>query len=205
MIVLTIFTHDKLTALKFFHSPEEEKSLLSELLDGSEHAFEQIYKLYSPRLFGRLMKLVKSEAHAEEILQSVFLKIWENRNSIDPEKSFRSFVFKIAENKVYDFFRQVARDKNMEARLISLSTADHAIIESFKSGDENLIILQQAIEDLPPQRQQVFRLCKLEGKSYKEVSEMLGISVSTISDHIVKGTKSIRDYFDNRGQSVALR
>ena len=177
---------------------QDEKEILSELLDGSEYALEQIYRLYSPRLFARLLKLVKSESQAEEILQDVFLKIWENRRSIDPEKSFRSFLFKIAENKVYDFFRKVTRDKNMEARLISLSTANHSIIESFMSGDENLTILQKAIEDLPPQRQQVFRLCKLEGKSYKEVSEMLGISVSTISDHIVKGTKSIRGYFDNR-------
>ena len=87
--------------------PNEEKNILSELLEGNEHAFEQIYRLYSPRLFGRLMKLVKSEAQAEEILQEVFLKIWEHRNFIDPEKSFRSFLFKIAENKVYDFFEKL--------------------------------------------------------------------------------------------------
>ena len=181
--------------MKFLH-PNEEKNILSELLEGSEHAFEQIYRLYSPRLFGRLMKLVKSEAQAEEILQEVFLKIWEHRNFIDPEKSFRSFLFKIAENKVYDFFRKVAREKNMESQLIALSTAQYTVLEGIMSSDDNLPILQKAIEGLPPQRQQVFRLCKLEGKSYKDVSALLGISVSTISDHIVKGTKSIRDYFD---------
>ena len=177
---------------------QDEKTLLLELIEGSEFAFEEIYRLYSPRLFGRLLKLVKIEAQAKEILQDVFLKIWENRILIDPEKSVRSFLFKIAENKVYDFFRKVTRDKNMESQLIALATTDHTIIESFKSGEENLAILQKAIAGLPPQRQQVFRLCKLEGKSYKEVSEMLGISASTISDHIVKGTKTIRDYFDNR-------
>ena len=191
--------------MKVSNHHQDEKDILLDLIEGSKIAFEQIYSLYSRRLFARLLKLVKSESQAEEILQDVFLKIWENRRSIDPEKSFRSFLFKIAENKVYDFFRKVTRDKNMESQLISLSTANHTIIESFMSGDENLTILQKAIEDLPPQRQQVFRLCKLEGKSYKEVSELLGISVSTISDHIVKGTKSIRDYFDNRGQWVALR
>jgi len=180
------------------HAPEEEKNILLELLEGSEHAFEQIYRLYSPRLFARLLKLVKSQAQAEEILQDVFLKLWESRRSIDPEKSFRSYLFKIAENKVYDFFRKVARDKKMESQLVSLSTADYTILEVFLSSDENLTVLHKAIEGLSPQRQQVFRLCKLEGKSYKEVSEMLGISVSTISDHIVKGTKSIRDSFDNR-------
>ncbi len=188
--------------MRFSHHSPDEKNILLELIEGSEYAFEEIYRTYSPRLFGRLLKLVKSEAQAEEILQDVFLKIWEQRNSIDPEKSFRSFLFKIAENKVYDFFRKVARDKNLESRLTALSTSDHTVIEAFLSGDENLKILQKAVEGLPPQRQQVFRLCKLEGKTYKEVSELLGISVSTISDHIVKATKSIREYFDNKNNSM---
>ena len=183
--------------MKIFY-PQDEKKTLIELREDDEHSFEQIYRLHSPRLFGRLLKLVKSQQQAEEILQDVFLKIWEQRKSIDPEKSFRSFLFKIAENKVYDFFRKVARDKKMESQLIALSTPNYIMNESSQWGEENLAILQKAVEELPPQRQQVFRLCKLEGKSYKEASEVLGISASTISDHIVKATKTIRDYFRNR-------
>jgi RNA polymerase sigma-70 factor (family 1) len=174
----------------------EEKDVLIQLLEGNEHAFEKIYRFYSPRLFGRLLKLVKSEPQAQEILQDIFLKLWQQRTSIDPGKSFRSFLYKIAENKVYDFFRKAARDKGLESQLISLSTNNFVGIEEFSSVDADLAILQKAIDGLPPQRQHVFRLCKLEGKSYREVSELLEISVSTISDHIVKGTKSIRDYFE---------
>src|SRR5215213_1242421 len=88
---------------------QEERDLLLMLRKGNEEAFEKIYQLYSPRLFGRLLKLVKSDAQAQEILQDVFLKLWEYRRSVDPEKSFHSFLFKIAENKVYDFFRKAAR------------------------------------------------------------------------------------------------
>jgi RNA polymerase sigma-70 factor (family 1) len=186
------------------NAPQEEKDILLDLSDSNHYAFEKIYNLYSPRLFGRLLKLVKSDSQAREILQDVFLTLWEHRKSIDPEKSFRSFLFKIAENKVYDHFRKAARDKNRESQLIALSTITYTVIDEFKPGDENLAILQKAIEGLPPQRQQVFRLCKLEGKSYKEVSELLEISVSTISDHIVKGTKSIRDYFEKNSHSLSV-
>jgi len=186
------------------NSPPSERELIEGLLEGNEQAFEKIYIIYSPRLFGKLIKLVKSEAEAKEILQEVFIKVWEYRKSIDPEKSFRSFLFKIAENKAYDFFRKAARDKIREANLVALSTTSYDIIEMLLSGDEHLTVLQKAIEGLPPQRQQVFRLCKLEGKSYKEVSELLAISVSTISDHIVKGTKSIRDYFENNRHESTL-
>jgi len=184
---------------------QQEKNTLIELREGNERAFEKIYQLYSARLFGKLIKLVKSEWHAREILQEVFLKLWEHRKSIDPEKSFRSFLFKIAENKVYDFFRKVARDKNMASQLIALSTTNYNSFNLVDSDDEHLAILHKAIEALPLQRQLVFRLCKLEGKSYKEVSDSLGISISTISDHIVKGTKSIRDYFEkNNNSNLAL-
>ena len=185
------------------NSLQNEVDVLIALRKGSEQAFEKIYQAYSPRLFGRLMKLVKSDVHAKEILQDVFLKVWEYRASIDPEKSFRSFLFQIAENKAFDFFRKAARDKNRESELIAFSTINHTMIEEFKSNDENLKTLQKAIEALPYQRQQVFRLCKLEGKSYKEVSELLQISVSTISDHIVKGTKTIRHHFAGNHSSSA--
>ena len=176
----------------------QEKELIIAMQEGNELAFEKLYLLYSARLFGRLLRLVKSEVDSKEILQDVFLKLWEKRASIDPENSIRSYLFKIAENKVYDFFRKVARDRNIQARLIAISTNNYELIENFKSDDEKLIALESTIQNIPPQRQQVFRLCKLEGKSYKEVSELLGISVSTISDHIVNATKFIRNNFEKQ-------
>jgi len=180
----------------------EEESLILQLKNGDGRAFEKIYRLYANRLYGNLLKLIKSETICQEILQDVFLKVWDSRKKIDTEKSFRSFLFKIGENKVFDYYRKAARDKRKQAEFISnalaaCDSADDAIFAEEKSA-----ILQKAIDALPAQRQQVFRLCKLEGKSYKEVSEQLGISVSTISDHIVKATKSIRDYFENNEQAL---
>lgn len=183
-------------------SAYDEKGLLLQLKQGSEHAFEKIYTLYSARLYGNLLKLVKLEEEAKEILQDVFLKIWKEREHIDTEKSFRSYLFKIAENKVYDFFRKAARDKKKEVALMAIASPGYELAEEFLLTDQNAAILREAIESLPPQRQQVFRLCKLEGKSYKEVSELLGISTSTVSDHIVKATKSVREYFENHGQRL---
>src|SRR5829696_506494 len=182
----------------------QERELVVALGKGSEQAFQRIYQLYSPRLFGRLLKLLKSETQAQEILQEVFIKLWEHRYSLDADKSFRSFLFKIAENKVYDFFRKAARDKTLEASLVALSTSNHNSMEDYLLAEENLQLLQKAVQSLPPQRQQVFRLCKLEGKSYKEVGELLHISLSTISDHIVKATKTIKEYIDQHPPSLVF-
>jgi len=172
----------------------DEKELLFLLKQSHEVAFEKIYKLYSPRLFGNIYKMVKSESTAKEILQEVFIKVWNNRTGIDPERSFRSYLFRIAENKVYDFFRNASRDKKMQSRILVIATKHYDHIEELLLRKEDNAVLHKAINSLSSQRQHVFRLCKLEGKSYAEVSRELGISVSTISDHIVKATKTIRKY-----------
>ena len=128
--------------MRVIQHTSDEKTILLGLIEGSEQAFEKIYRLYSPRLFSRLLQLVKLESQAEEILQDIFLKIWEQRKSIDPEKSFPSFLFKIAENKVYDFFRTVTRDKNMESQLTVLTTANTV---PFMSDEENRLRSQGSI------------------------------------------------------------
>jgi RNA polymerase sigma-70 factor (family 1) len=175
-------------------SPHDERELLSLLKQGNEQAFEKIYDSYSSRLFGNVFKMVKSETTTQEILQDVFIKIWLNRASIDLDKSFRSYLFRIAENQVYDFFRKASRDKKIQAQLFAAATEEYEHIETIIHRKENALLLQKAIESLSPQRQQIFRLIKLDNKSYEEVSRQLGISVSTISDHIVKANKAIREF-----------
>jgi len=132
------------------------------------------------------------------------VKIWDNRQNIDIDQSFRSYLFRIAENKAYDFFRKAARDKKLQAQVLVAATEHYEHIESMLFNKENLAILNGAIESLPSQRQQVFRLCKLERKSYQEVSELLGISTSTVSDHIVKATRSVKEYLFANLKSTIL-
>ena len=187
------------------YSPYDERELLSLLKQGNEQAFEKIYKVYSSRLFGNVFKMVKSETTTQEILQDVFIKIWSNRASIDLDKSFRSYLFRIAENQVYDFFRKASRDKKIQAQLFATATEGYEHIETMIHKKENALLLQRAIDSLSPQRQQIFRLIKLDNKSYEEVSRQLGISVSTISDHIVKANKAIREFiFTHNDMAIIL-
>lgn len=170
----------------------DEKKLLFQLKAGNEKAFEQLYNLYSLRLYRFLLKLIKDEEIAQDLLQDVFIKIWEKREMLDPAKSFRPYLFRIAENNVIDFFRKAACDKKLEMKLAAACTEMYSHIEEAIYSKENSVILDQAVKQLPPQCQLVFTLCKLEGKSYKEVSQILGISVATISNHLQKASQSIR-------------
>lgn len=176
-----------------YFSIVNENDLITRLNDSDEEAFEQLYQLYSPRLFGYLIKLLKSDVFAQELLQDTFLKLWNNRENINSEKSFRSYLFRITENNVYDFFRKAARDKKLQDALIKSACENYQHVEENLLTKENEQILQDAINLLPPKRRQIFQLIKIEERSYDEVSALLNISVSTINDHIVKAMKSIRE------------
>lgn len=176
--------------------PLNERDLVVLLTGGSEKAFEKLYSLYSERLLGYLIKLIKSETFSCELLQDAFVKIWNNRQNIDPGLSFRSYLFRIAENLVYDFFRKAARDKRLQAELINSASSQYRHVEENFCSKENAQLLREAINALPPKRRQVFQLIKIEERSYEEVSGLLNISTSTISDHIVKAAKFIREQLE---------
>ncbi|RZJ83059.1 MAG: RNA polymerase sigma factor, partial [Chryseobacterium sp.] len=162
----------------------DEKFLLLQLKNGDERAFEILYNTYKVRIAGNLFKLLKSDDLVKETLQELFVKIWEVRSQIDPEKSFKSYLFRIAENLVHDYFRKVAKDKRLLSKMVASSTELYLHIEENMLTKEDAQKLQEAINMMPPQRKMVFTLCKLEDKSYKEVEEIMEINAKTISSHM---------------------
>jgi len=182
--------------------PYNEQQLLNGLRQGDQASFDQLYSLYSERLFVNLLKLVKHPETAEEILQDIFIVVWEKRNTIDIHTSIRAYLFRIGENKVYDFFRKARRDKVLYAHVKAAASEQYTHIEESLLFRENEQLLQAAVASLPPTRRQVFELCKLQGQTYEQVSNLLGISTSTVNDHIVKATRSIRQYFYSHDNSA---
>lgn len=171
---------------------QNEQEILAGLIDGSEKCFTIIYRHYSPRLYYKLLKLVKSDVLARDILQDVFLAVWKCRSQVDIEKSFRSYLFRIVANKTYDIYRKSSKDKKLQKQLITNSPVQVGSIEADINSKEITCLLNRAIESLPTKRKIIFKLCKLDGKSYDEISRQLGISASTVTDHIVKANLFIR-------------
>jgi RNA polymerase sigma-70 factor (family 1) len=172
----------------------EDKLLLLQLQQGSQAAFTALYQSYSKTIYRKIMRMVGDEDKTRELVQDVFIKVWDKRDRIDTSKSFRSWLFTIAVNLVYDEFRQAARDKTLENRLIALSAKHYTIEQESTVSDEQLDAINQVIALLPPQRKKIFMLCKSEGMSYEEVSKTLNISTATVRDHMVKANKTIQQY-----------
>ncbi|MEB0261815.1 sigma-70 family RNA polymerase sigma factor [Mucilaginibacter sp. 10I4] len=174
---------------------ENLRLLILQLQQGGEQAFTILYDQYSKQLYRNILRLVKDEDIAQELLQDLFLKIWESRENINPEKSFKSFLYKVAENLVYGYFRKIAKENRLIAKLVISYVDFDTNAEEAMISKENHDLLKKAIANLSPQRKQIYTLCKLEGKSYEEVSNELGISTSTIRNQIVKANKAFKQYF----------
>ena len=180
-----------------------EEKLLEDLRAGSEAAFTQLYRRYSVRLYYNILALVKNESAAEELVQEVFSKIWRRRESIRVEKSFAAYLFIAGRNRVYDFFRQLEKDQELYSRIRAVAAQHYSHIEEAVFARENAELLQKAIATLPPQRRRAFELCKMQGLSYRQASEEMGVSLSTLKDHMANAFEAIRSYI-SKNREVAI-
>lgn len=185
-------------------SPGVEKELLIRLQSGDRTAFEQLYYIYSDRIYGSVLKLVKAEDIADELLQDTFVILWEKRHLINPDLSFKSWLYKVARNEVNQFYRKLARDKKLQDYVVATFTEQYSHTEEDIYLKESRDLIDKAIEQLSPQRKEVFTLCKLEGKSYEEAAGILGISSSTVSNHLVKANVAVRQYLFQSKESLAV-
>jgi len=93
-----------------------ETGLLRELIQGHATAFAEIYKRYNQKIFSFAFYLTKSKDIAEEIVQEVFLKIWEKKEQIDPERDFLPYIKVITQNTVYNTLKKAKRDKALQEK-----------------------------------------------------------------------------------------
>jgi RNA polymerase sigma-70 factor (family 1) len=178
-----------------------ERELLYRISQGDEVAFTDIFNHYSQRIWMFVLKKTKSETIAEEIVQEVFLKLWVKKETATDIEDVASFLYTMAINKTYDYFKKVAGDsRKLENFWHQIQqAAPSSPVEETIDFRESLEIVNQAIEQLPPQRKKIYLLNRMEGLSYEEIAQQLNISKSTVSNQLVEATKFIREYVKGAG------
>ena len=161
-------------------------------------AFDAIYNKYCKRLYGFVIRYVKQEEDAEEIVQEVFMKIWETRSKIDIYSSFDSFLFTITYNSAISLLRKKASEKRYLDYLKSLQEVNLApeLTEEIQFHELNTK-LQALLNELTPRQREIFQLSRNEGLSHREIAEKLDISVNTVKNHMVSILNYLRDKLDN--------
>lgn len=170
----------------------DEKDLLQKLRDGDQMAFEQLYHTYKRQLASNLVRLLGDGELARDALQDLFLNVWKRREGIDPDRPFKAYLFQSARNLVIDYYRKASADKQLQQRMMAGFDTAYSHVEEKIMRGERAAIVHRLIEQLPPERRQVFILHKIEGKSYKEITELLGIDAAQIAKHVYHSTRYLK-------------
>lgn len=173
-------------------TPDDTK-LVESLRNDEVEAFDILYYRYSGKLYKFCYKYLRSREESEELIQSVFMKIWENRGNLDYELSFKSYIFTIAYNDICKYFRKQTHKKKYleeaiyETNQITSQTEDKV--------ETKLLIehVERIIDKMPLRQRTVFLQSRIQGKSSKEIAEELGISSGTVDNYISGSLKFIRE------------
>jgi len=165
-------------------------NLIQLLQKGNVAAFDSLFEVYSPKLYGFALKYFKNETDAEELVQEVFVKVWENRQSLKSELSFKSYLFTIALNLIRKYFNK----KAISLRYLESIQNDPHFSEQFPTDDYETALRQiyRIIDQMPERRRLIFLKSKLEGKSSKEVAAELNISPGTVDNQVSEALRFIR-------------
>jgi RNA polymerase sigma-70 factor, ECF subfamily len=160
---------------------------------GDEQAFELFFRKYNIRLCAFANKFLDDPEESQEVVQDMFVKIWEAREEIDPENSLKSYVFKTVQNLSLNRLRR----KKVESRYIEIYKLVYIDNQEFSAhesllGKELEAHIVHTIKKLPSECRKIFDLSRSEGLKYKEIAETLNISVKTVETQMSKALRSFR-------------
>lgn len=160
-------------------------------LNDDQCAFEKIYKSYYSRLFRLAVSIVKSEELANEIYDDVLLNIWQKRKQLTEVNNFTVYIYVAVKNASLRQLSKIAKANHVEIN------DDFDIADPTPTAQEQMMslellgIINQAISELSPQCRQVFKLVKEDGLKYKEVAEILNVSIKNVEYHMGNALKKI--------------
>ncbi len=182
-----------------FNSLPTDKALVEQIKDHDEEAFEKLFRRYYSGLHRFLWGYVKNNQIAEDLVQEVFVRVWENRGTLNPNEKIKTYIYKVGRNLAIDHSRhkKVVREWEEEKKALHSVPVLEKKIDDRLHKKFMLTEVKKAIEDLPEKRRLVFILSRYEGMTYKEIAEKLDISVNTVDTQICRALKTLRDKFSS--------
>lgn len=172
-----------------------EKGYIEAIGRGDEQAFESLFLHYFPRIKGFICGILQDEEEAEDISQDIFVSMWQNREKLTGIENLNAYLYRIARNTV---FRHIERSllfrdyQQQQADNALFATTDNDSIEEEIYARELEFLISVAVEKMPPQRKQIYRMSRVEGISNDEIAARLSISKRTVENHLTQALADLR-------------
>lgn len=177
----------------------DDSELTRQLREGSESAFRHIYERYGAKLFYFARNLNVQVEDAREIVQETFIRLWEYRLQADPRLSLNAYLFTIARNLIYNQVKKHAVRQRYLAGMLR---------EGEPSGEmrdtELWALIDGVMQELPEKCREVFRLSRFDGVMNQQIAEQLGISKSTVENHLNKALRHFRKRLAEFGYALSV-
>lgn len=176
-----------------------ESSLLEQVALGSEAAFRRLYDVYSGLIYSVALQHLKQQALAEDVVQTVFLKVWEQRETLQTVRSFSPWLYTLCRNTIIGHLRKMGSQQNYRSYIkgCMMPCAESPETTFIRRDLQSLI--QHALEELSPQQRLAFQLQRDEGLSYEDIAAQMGIATNTVKVHLYKANQCIRHYLQLHG------
>ena len=171
---------------------DDNAALMMRMQADDTAAFDAVYWKYHFRLYKNIFKILNDEDQAQNILQDVFVSLWENRLSLDCRQPIANWLFVVSYNKSLSFLKKKLREPVIYQELDYLELAEVASTAVYK--EQQFQLMEMALRQLSPQKKKVFDLCKMQGKTYAETAEELHISRHTVKEYLSEAVLNIKDY-----------
>lgn len=172
---------------------QPEQPLLNALISGNEEAFEKIYKTYFSHLRNYSLSITQDSEISCDIVQSIFVSIWENRKKLNPNRSLRNYLLCCAHNNSLRYLKTVSLHKKHQANVKR---------EKEQEELENVIVYQEnttsntvyaLLDKLPQRSRQVTFMSRIEEKKSADIAKELNISVRTVETILYQSMKKLKD------------
>ncbi len=160
--------------------------------NGAEALFSSLFRQYEHRLYTLAVRLTKSDQVAKDIIQDVFLKLWEHRSGMASIDNMEAWLYRVTENKVIDFLRKAAADSRLRQKIWNRLQHNTDEAEQLVAAKEYNQFIRAAIEKLPPQRKRIYQLNKEEGLNYQQIADELQLSRHTVKNQLFSAVQSLR-------------
>lgn len=173
---------------------DSNTELFNKVKLGDEKAFESLFKFYYQRLCNYACSMVGDVAEAEEVVQQVFINIWDKRDNIFIDTSFQSYVYRAVNNTCLNKIKQKKvhglHHENLKLELPqSIESTSEAVL-----SEELRAAINDAVDLLPEQCRLVFQMSRFDGKKHQEIADELELSIKTVENQIGKALKHMREH-----------
>lgn len=167
--------------------PYDEKTLFKLVAAGDQAAFSELFYEWHPFLASHIFRIIESKPVTEEIVQDVFLKIWETREKLSGILNFRGYLLTISKNMAINALQKKAR----EFRILEKYAKESSVVEEIDPDAAYYSLIDEAIDYLSPRQKEIYLLHRHRRMTYQEIADHLGIGKESVKTHLQLAVSAI--------------